>query len=206
MKAFITEQRNTYRMSMEELQKAVRSGAAKEQLKVHDRFLFVFDGKLAAFEVIGLDAEKLADPELKHSVTLMAVDLIGENRPFDEDGNNKWDKSSLRAYLQSEKFMQRFEEDVKKYVAPVIKTTNENMETKDLFFILSKEEAEGGYPAFKTERDRIKVNPDGETDWYFLRSAYRGNASYTWYVNSSGYVNNYYASVAYRFAQAFTIA
>lgn len=33
-----------------------------------------------------------------------------------------------------------------------------------------------------------------------LRSEYRGNASSTWYVYSSGGVNNYYASSAYRFA------
>lgn len=33
-----------------------------------------------------------------------------------------------------------------------------------------------------------------------LRSAYRGNANYTWSVYSSGNVNNYYASLAHRFA------
>ncbi len=33
-----------------------------------------------------------------------------------------------------------------------------------------------------------------------LRSAYRGNAYNTWYVNSSGYVNHYGASHAFRFS------
>lgn len=38
-----------------------------------------------------------------------------------------------------------------------------------------------------------------------LRSAHRSNSCYTWYVNSAGYVTNYRARYAYRFAPACAI-
>lgn len=60
--------------------------------------------------------------------------------------------------------------------------------------------AEGGHP--------ITYGIDGKTSAQYvrLRSASRGYANYTWYVNASGYVNGYYYAVSsIRFAPACVI-
>ena len=59
--------------------------------------------------------------------------------------------------------------------------------------------AEGGHP--------ITYGIDGKTSAQNvrLRSAYRGDASDTWYVNASGYVNNHGAVYSLRFAPACVI-
>lgn len=176
IKNYITNQVNTYNMPLEVFQGMIRNREAAERFKPHDSILLTFDGKEEQFEIIGIDAEELVDKELKHSVTLQAMRLIGEERPFDEDGCNDWGKCSLRTYMQSEEFLSRFAEDMKKYTALVIKKNGRYEDTQDRFFILSKDEVCGGYPAFKTERDRIKVDMNGETDWHRLRSAIRCNA------------------------------
>lgn len=206
IKNYIVNQTNTYRMPLEVLQNIVRKGEAAERIKVHDSILLTFDGKEEQFEIIGIDAEELVDKNLKHSVTLQAVRLIGEERLFDEDGCNDWSKCSLRTYLQSEEFLSRFTEDMKKYTALVIKKNGRYEDTQDRFFILSKDEICGGYQAFKTERDRSKINMYGETDCYCLRSAYRGYANFVLNVLTSGYVYYSSASYAYRFAPTFVIA
>ena len=59
--------------------------------------------------------------------------------------------------------------------------------------------AEGGHP--------ITYGIDGKTSAQNvrLRSANRGYAFYTWNVNASGYVGNYYAVISFRFAPACVI-
>lgn len=207
IKNFIVNQENTYKMPMETLQALVRSGKAKEIFHVHDKLVLTFDGEEELHEIIGIDAEELVDKNLKHSITVQSVRLIGEETPFDRNGRNDWSKCSLREYINSEDFMSRYEEDMEQYTALVVKKNTPWEDTQDRFFVLSKDEVCGGYPAFKTERDRIKTDLDGETDWHWLRSAYRGYAISTWGVNASGNVGDYYyASYALRFAPAWVVA
>lgn len=206
IKNFIVNQENTYKMPMETLQALVRSGKAKEIFHVHDKLVLTFDGEEELHEIIGIDAEELVDKNLKYSITVQSVRLIGEAIPFDEDGCNNWSECNLRKYINDEEFMSRYEEDMEQYTALVVKKNTPWEDTQDRFFVLSKDEVCGGYPAFKTERDRIKTDLDGETDWHRLRSAFRGNAGYTWFVNASGYVSNVSASYALRFAPAWVVA
>lgn len=206
IKNYIISQENTYKMPMEELQAMIRSGEAAKQLHAHDKIVLTFDGREELHEIIAIDAENLVDKYLKHSITLQPVRLIGEPKPFDEDGKNVWSTSSIRKYLNSDEFITRYAEDMKKYTALVEKETEGDAPTVDRFFLLSLDEIRGGYPAFQTEKDRIKVDLEGETDWHFLRSAYRGVACDTWYVSASGYVNSSSAIGANRFAPACVIA
>ena len=200
IKNYIISQENTYKMPMEELQAMIRSGEAAKQLHAHDKIVLTFDGREELHEIIAIDAENLVDKSLKHSITL-------QPKPFDEDGKNVWSTSSIRKYLNSDEFITRYAEDMKKYTALVEKETKGDAPTVDKFFLLSLDEIGGGYPAFQTEKDRIKVDLEGETDWHFLRSAGRGFACVTWYVNASGNVDyGYYAFDAYRFAPACVIA
>ena len=203
---YIINQENTYKMPLEKFQEVIRNGEAAKTFKVHDKIVLTFDGREELHEIIGIDAEELVDKNLKHSVTIQPVRLIGEERAFDEDGCNDWSKCSLRKYINSKEFISRYAEDIEKYTALVIKKNGNYEDTQDRFFLLSKDEVCGGYPAFKTERDRIKTDLNGETDWHRLRSAYRGHANNAWYVNACGYVNNYYAFYALRFAPACVIA
>ena len=83
IKNYIISQENTYKMPMEELH-----------------------------EIIAIDAENLVDKSLKHSITLQPVRLIGEPKPFDEDGKNVWSTSSIRKYLNSDEFITRYAEDM----------------------------------------------------------------------------------------------
>lgn len=203
---YIINQENTYKMPLEKFQEVIRNEEAAKTFKVHDKIVLTFDRREELHEIIGIDAEELVDKDLKHSVTIQPVRLIGEERAFDEDGCNDWSKCSLRKYINSKEFISRYAEDIEKYTALVIKKNGNYEDTQDRFFLLSKDEVCGGYPAFKTERDRIKTDLNGETDWHRLRSAHRGSASYAWYVNASGSVNNLSAINANRFAPACVIA
>lgn len=203
---FIINQENTYKMPLEKFQEVIRNEEAAKTFKVHDKIVLTFDGREELHEIIGIDAEELVDKDLKHSVTIQPVRLIGEERAFDEDGCNEWNKCSLRKYINSKEFISRYAEDIEKYTALVIKKNGNYEDTQDRFFLLSKDEVCGGYPVFKTERDRIKTDLNGETDWHRLRSAYRGYAHYAWYVNASGIVSNSSAIDANRFAPACVIA
>ena len=193
---FIVNQENTYKMPLETFQAVIRNGEAAKTFKVHDKIVLTFDGREELHEIIGIDAEELVDKNLKNSVTIQPVRLIGEEMAFDEDGCNDWSKCSLRKYINSKEFISRYAEDVEKYAALVIKKNGNYEDTQDRFFLLSKDEVCGGYPAFK----------NGETDWHRLRSAGRGNAYNTWYVVACGSVVSGNAIVANRFAPAWVVA
>ena len=203
---FIIEQENTYKIPLEIFQAVIRNGEAAKTFKAHDKIVLTFDAREELHEIIGIDAEELVDKTLKHSVTIQPVRLIGEERAFDEDGFNDWSKCSLRKYINSTEFMSRYTENIEKYAALVIKKNGNYEDTQDRFFLLSKDEVLSKYPAFKTARDRIKTNLNGETDWHRLRSAHRGYANYAWYVLASGSVGSSSAIYAYRFAPAWVVA
>ena len=127
-------------------------------------------------------------------MTVMFRDLILEEKQFDKDGNNTWRTSSLRTELNSPMFINRFEEGFRNLIVPVLKDNTDGIDTEDTFFLVSNDELKNKkkrYAFFETEKDCVKVNKNGETDWYWTRSATRSNACIVMNVNSSGYV--YYA-------------
>ena len=194
-------------MSLEEIGQIVYEGRAREFFGEKGSISVEIEGVgTAIFDIIGYDAEKLMDPG-KHSMTLWMRDLLFEEMPFSAGGNNKWEDSDIRKYLQSDSFIKRFEPGFRKLLSPVYKDNGEAPETYDVFFLLSKEELKGGYEFINTEADRVKVDKNGETDWHWTRSATRGNASSTWYVYSSGNVDSYTCAIwTYRFSPACVIA
>lgn len=194
-------------MSLEEIGQIVYEGRAREFFGERGSISVEIEGVgTAIFDIIGYDAEKLMDPG-KHSMTLWMRDLLFEEMPFSAEGNNKWEDSDIRKYLQSDSFIKRFEPGFRKLLSPVYKDNGEFPETYDVFFLLSKEELEGGYEYIKTEADRVKVDENGEIDWHWTRSANRGNANSAWFVSSSGYVYySYGAYWAHRFSLACVIA
>ena len=105
---------------------------------------------------------------------------------FNESGSNEYEGSDIQKYAR-ETFPAKVPEKLREMV------------TEEGFFPLSIEEVEKYLP---TEAERIASDEDGETWWYWLRSAYRGSAYSTWYVNSSGVVYIYRATNAIRFSPA----
>lgn len=105
---------------------------------------------------------------------------------FNESGSNEYEGSDIQRYARDQ------------FPAMVPEGLRE-MVTDEGFFPLSIEEIRKYLP---TEVERIAADENGETAWYWLRSAYRGYASTTWNVDSSGYVDYNYAYYASRFAPA----
>lgn len=163
----------------------------------------------AVLNILDYDKDKATNKDM-HTMTLQFADLLFDEMPFDEDNCNKWEKSSIRNYLNSIAFKERFEEGFRKMLVPVLKENDGRQETLDTFFLLSVDEMEDEakkYRRFRTERDCVKVNADQETDWHWTRTAYRGYAHSTWNVSASGYVCNFYVAVnSLRFAPACVIA
>lgn len=101
--------------------------------------------------------------------------------PFNKDGTNRYEGSDLqKACLEYEA-----PEELKEFV-------------DGDFFPLSIEEVKELLPS---ESDRIATNKNGETTWWWTRSAGRGYGSYAWRVYPAGFV--YYGSAA---SSSFTLA
>jgi hypothetical protein len=201
--------------SMEELQQIIREGKAPQLLPVGTQLMIKFDGKLVPYDVIGINAERLVNSDLKNSITIQAY-VLQEERPFDTTdrwGSNAWETSELRHYLNSEEYAARYEELVP-YLAAVYKKNNDNESTVDTFFLLSIEEygaderVETQYKFYegKGEIVRVKANKNGITDWHWTRSEVEYNTRYIVTVSPYGDVNNDYNMRANRFAPACVIA
>lgn len=104
---------------------------------------------------------------------------------FNANGSNKYEGSDIQRYLQEE-----FPKEVPEWLRKEAEETGG-------FFLLSKEEVEEYLPR---EIDRIICDEDGDTDWWWTRSANRTNSYHVWYSSPSGNVSTYYASYAIRCA------
>lgn len=203
---FSCVKRREDKLTWEELGEIIEAGKAKEFFGGKGSISVEMEGVGAVtFDIIGYDAEKLAEDK-QHSITLWMRNLILNKMAFSTEDNNKWEESYIRKHINSEEFIKRFEPGFRKLLSPVYKDNGEVSETYDVFFLLSKEELEGGYEYINTEADRVKVDENGETDVHWTRSANRGSANYTWYVTSGGNVTCNNAHWAYHFSPACVIA
>lgn len=110
----------------------------------------------------------------------------GDDMPINASGSNEYEGSDMQKYLREE-----FPETVPQELREVV--------TEEGFFLLSLEEIKKYMPR---PADRVFVNEDRETNWWWTRSAYRGYAYFTWYVSTGGYVYGYTAGCALRCAPA----
>lgn len=191
----------------EELKNYLNMGRTKEFFGDNASLEVQVEGLGAVvFDVLDYDKEKLADANKKHSVTLAVRDLIFDPMPFSENGENEWETSDIRKYINSEEFINKFEPEFRELLCPVYKTNKGEKDTIDTFFLPSVEELRGGYVFFENEKKRVKITPEGEMYWYWTRSAYRGSAYDTWCVTPSGNVYTNDASWASRFCPVCVIA
>ena len=109
-----------------------------------------------------------------------------EELPINKSGSNVYEGSDMQKYLREE-FPLTVPEELREVV------------TEEGFFLLSLEEVKKYMPR---PADRVFVNEDGEVDWWWTRSAFRGGAGYAWGVGAGGYVSGSYATYASRCAPA----
>ena len=192
------------RFTLDELRAIIKAGKARDYMAEGNQIYLLFDGKEVPYDVIGIDVEKPATQNVKHTVTIQAHTLL-EERVYNSKSND-WKSSEMREYLNSTAFLERFGEDLRPYLVPVIKDVDDE-ESTELVFLLSKEEFEEDttpYPYYKKEINRVKADENGCTDWHITRSANRGGGCFTWYVSTSGSVY-YNAYNAWRCAPACVI-
>ena len=133
-------------------------------------------GITAEFAVIGKDADEV------NTITIQQI-TAGACMPFNKNGSNQYADSDIQKYCTGE-WMEELPEGLRSRVVGDP-------------FLLSKEEVETGekYPFYKDTRNWLKTNTDGETDWWWTRSARRGYGCIVWFVSPSGYV--YSGNAAY---------
>lgn len=140
-----------------------------------------------------------ARPDERH-VLLRIEQFITDGTPFDNDGCNEWEKSSMRKYLNGEFLEMLSEEDrsAVKYVE--LHTGRKDAVSTDRVFLLSAkelgfdvDEAGKALPFFTGENaadSRIYTDGDGDARWYFTRSPYPGGALSVRYVSTDGSLNS----------------
>ena len=136
----------------------------------------LLNGVTAEFAVIGKDTDG-ADTITIQQITKCKIS------PFDRNDSNEYDGSDAQKYCTGE-WLNNLPEGLRSRVVGIP-------------FLLSKEEVKSGekYPFYKDTRNWLKMNTDGEIDWWWTRSASRGNGCYVWSVGPSGYVG--YGNAAY---------
>lgn len=135
----------------------------------------LLNGVTAEFAVIGKDADG-ADTITIQQITKCKIS------PFDRKDSNEYDGSDAQKYCTGE-WLNNLPEGLRSRVVGIP-------------FLLSKEEVKSGekYPFYKDARNWLKMNTDGEIDWWWTRSASRGYGCNVWAVGPSGLVNCYYAA------------
>lgn len=175
----------------EEIKDILAAGKAKETFGIEGQLIVKIDGKKdAVLNILDYDKDRVTEQGM-NTMTVQFRDLIFGEQPFDKNGSNRWETASLREYLNSKKFKNMFEEGFRNMIIPTIKECDFGIKIADDFFLLSKEEMEDEekkYAKFRSEKDRVKANEEGMTDWYWTRSASRGNSYGAWCMNSSGHV------------------
>lgn len=191
----------------EQFKEILEAGNAKETFGGKGEIDIQVEGiGTVAMQTLDYDKDKPAVPGIRHTITLCVRDLVFDPEPFGD--NNKWEESTLREKLNSEEFINRFEEEFRNLIIPVERENTSGVTTIDRASLLSLDEIKDPkkkYAFFETEKDRVKVTEDGETCPHRLRSANRGGAYNTWHVSTDGHADYNYAFYANRFSPLVTI-
>ena len=190
--------------TISELIEAVRSGNARERYKVRDT---VTVGSIE-LEIIGFDHDKDMDDPNKPTITLMGKTLLPARRMHGGACKGGWRDSELRSWLNAEYYNQ-LPEELAAHIRKTQKVTHtsngDRTMTSDKLFIPSESEMFGSaiycnyeegprYEAFATSEDRVRVDEDGYTDWYWTRSCACGISTSFCRVNNYGAAGYDYAS------------
>lgn len=150
------------------------------------------DGKVVYAVVTAIN------PYGDNQVAFVFKDCIGEDQVMNDEATNKggWRDCEMREYVNTE-ILALLPDDLKSVIKPrTIKQSlqGEDCESTDSLWLLSYTEVFGGdysvdvgdvhFPLFDTEGSRVKMNEEGSTWCYWLRSALNTNTFRS--VNSNG--------------------
>ena len=189
-----------------ELSKIVASGNARDRLQLHE----VINIGGLDLEIIGFDHDKDRDDPNRPTITLMAKTLLAARRWHSGDCKRGWIDAEIRAWL-NEEYINKLPEELIPHIRSVEKLTHDSdgeaYITVDRLFLPSESElfgsaiwaaAEDGprYEAFATSDDRIRIDEDGDADWYWTRSVRGGHSAYCAIVSVNGHAHISYAGDA----------
>ena len=191
--------------------------------KIHD-FYYLRDTITVGdyeLEIIGFNHDKNANDANAPTITVMAKKLLEYRRLHSGMCERGWIDTELREWLNCE-FINQLPKELVEYICPVMKKTHnshgELYETRDRLFVPAESELFGSaiysgyedgqrYAAFATSQDRVRLDENGHSEWYWTRSFYRGNPSNAAYVHSCGYAYCLSASLtSVRAPLCFTLA
>lgn len=168
--------------------------ANKDKLRIGDEVRCQLKNGKVVYAVVAA-----INPYGDNQVAFVFKDCIGEDQTMNDKATNKggWRDCKMREYVNTE-ILALLPDDLKSVIRPrTIKQSiqGENCESTDSLWLLSYTEVFGGdysvdvgdvhFPLFDTEGSRVKMNEDGDTWCYWLRSAYDTN--YFGIVSSNGY-------------------
>ena len=201
------------KQAIDELSAIVKSGNAREHYNLYDT-VHIGDYEL---QIIGFDHDEdcnvdsldvMFRDESPHTITLMAKTLLPARCMHNGACENGWIDTDLRKYLNTE-FINTLPQELVSHICTIEKETHNYdgklFKTKDRLFIPSESELFGSaiwsdyedgprYEAFATCADRIRLDEDGDGDWYWSRSARGGYSTYFAYVSYVGGAVYGYAS------------
>jgi len=161
------------------------------------------------------------DHDDENSVTLMKKVLLPPACMHDEyNCEHGWQGAKLRKWL-NEEYIKTMPPELVNAIQPVVKVSHnyrgEKYTTEDKLFILSESELFGSaiysrkedgdrYELFATSADRVMCDEDGDSCWYWTRSAGGGASAGFCLVSRHGDAYSHSASSAHRVPLCFTIA
>lgn len=169
----------------------------------------------------GLDITARAvalNPYWENSVAFLMTDCLPDLRRMNARNTNEggWAASGLRTFA-NEDFASQVPDDLLEVIKPRVIRQNVNgvmCQSKDKFWAPSVKElfdsdndcdiGDVFFPVFDSYMSRVKA-VNGSLYYYWLRSAYPGNAYYFRDVRGNGNLGNYYANYSYGVALGFII-
>lgn len=185
--------------------------ANKDKLCIGDEVRCQLKNGTVAYAVVAA-----INPYGDNQIAFVFKDCIGEDKEMNDEATNEggWRDCKMRGYVNGEIY-DLLPDDLKSVIKPrTIKQSvhGEDCESVDSLWLLSYTEVFGGdysvdvgdvhFPLFDTEGSRVKMNEDGSTWCYWLRSAYNtGNFR----LVRSGSNHNYGANSSYGVALGFLV-
>ena len=179
-----------------ELAEIVRSGKARERFDIRDTVTLCG----IEFVIIGFDHDKDVSTPDRPSITLMGKTLLPAHRYHGGACERGWIDSELRDWLNGE-ILNQLPDELQQHIRRVEKVTHnykgEAFKTIDRLFIPSESELFGSaiwsdyedgarYEAFTNCDARVRVDSEGDADWYWNRSALGGNSTNFCCVGTNG--------------------
>ena len=195
---------------------SLRDGTFLERFKLRD----VIEDFGYHFEIIGYCHDRAEEDKERPTVTVMTKELLPAHRMHSGACPNGWVDTELRHWLNHD-VLESLPGALRELIQPTVRESVDCKGRKhtstDMLFLPTESELFGSaiyspaecgvrYPVFSTSESRVRVDEDGDTEWYWTSSACSGNATTFVFVNSNGCTGDPAASGATRAPICFQIS